>query len=148
LLAFISDHPSDPIIAQEALMGLNQRVGFFQGLKYQGKGPMLAWILHRLTGLGILIFVGVHVLASFFMQQIGTGLGTSINILYESWQFQIVVIFCMLFHAINGLRIAILDIWPRLLPFQRESLWLEWAIFIPVYALTIFILVSHGVAGS
>jgi len=129
-------------------MGLNQKVGLFQGLKYQGGGSMLAWILHRLTGLGILIFVGVHVLASFFMQQLGTGLGTSINILYESWEFQIVVIFCVLFHAINGFRIAVLDIWPRLLPFQREAMWLEWVIFIPVYGLTIFILISHALPGG
>jgi succinate dehydrogenase / fumarate reductase, cytochrome b subunit len=127
-------------------MGLNQKVGLLEGLKYQGGGPMLAWILHRLTGLGILVFVGVHVLASFFMQQLGTGLGTSINILYESWEFQVVVIFCVLFHAINGLRIAILDIWPKLLPFQREALWLEWLIFIPVYGLTIFILISNALA--
>jgi succinate dehydrogenase / fumarate reductase cytochrome b subunit len=127
-------------------MGLNQRVRFFQGLKYQGKGPMLAWILHRLTGLGILVFVGVHVLASFFMQQIGTGLGTSINILYESWQFQIVVIFCVLFHAMNGLRIAVLDIWPKLIPFQREAIWVEWAFFIPIYGLAVFILVSNALA--
>jgi len=129
-------------------MGLNQKVGLFQGLKYQGGGPMLAWILHRLTGLGILIFVGVHVLSSFFMQQIGTGLATSVNIVYESWEFQIAVIFCVLFHAINGLRIAILDIWPKLLPFQKEALWLEWVIFIPVYGLTIFILISHALAGG
>jgi succinate dehydrogenase / fumarate reductase, cytochrome b subunit len=133
-------------MSKEALVGLNQKVSFFQGLKYQGGGPMLAWILHRLTGLGILIFVGVHVLASFFMQQLGTGLGTSVNILYESWEFQVVVIFCVLFHAINGLRIAILDIWPQLLPFQREALWLEWVIFIPVYGLTIFILISNALA--
>jgi len=129
-------------------MGLNQKVGLFQGLKYQGGGPMLAWILHRLTGLGILIFVGVHVLSSFFMQQLGTGLATSVNIVYESWEFQIAVIFCVLFHAINGLRIAILDIWPKLLPFQKEALWLEWVIFIPVYGLTIFILISHALAGG
>jgi len=129
-------------------MGLNQKVGLFQGLKYQGGGPMLAWILHRLTGLGILIFVGVHVLSSFFMQQLGTGLATSVNIVYESWEFQVVVIFCVLFHAINGLRIAILDIWPKLLPFQKEALWLEWVIFIPVYGLTIFILISHALAGG
>ena len=129
-------------------MGLNQKVGLFQGLKYQGGGPMLAWILHRLTGLGILVFVGVNVLSSFFMQQLGTGLATSVNIVYESWEFQVVVIFCVLFHAINGLRIAILDIWPKLLPFQREALWLEWVIFIPVYGLTIFILISHALAGG
>jgi succinate dehydrogenase / fumarate reductase, cytochrome b subunit len=135
-------------MSKEALMGLNQKVGLFQGLKYQGGGPMLAWILHRLTGLGILVFVGVHVLSSFFMQQLGTGLATSVNIVYESWEFQVVVIFCVLFHAINGLRIAILDIWPKLLPFQREALWLEWVIFIPVYGLTIFILISHALAGG
>ena len=79
-------------------MGLNRRVGLIQGLRYQGGSPMIAWILHRISGLGILVLVGFHVLASFFMQQTGSDLATNINIIYESWAFQIVIAFLVLFH--------------------------------------------------
>lgn len=129
-------------------MALNRKVGFFQGLKYQGGGPMLAWMLHRISGVAILVFVGLHVVAAFFMQQVGSDIATSINIIYESWIFQIFVAFIVLFHALNGLRIAILDIWPSGLMYEHEALWLQWFIFVPVYGLTVFILIQHSLAGS
>jgi succinate dehydrogenase / fumarate reductase cytochrome b subunit len=129
-------------------MALNRKVGFFQGLRYQGGGPMLAWMLHRITGVGILLFVGLHVVASFFMQQTGSDLATWINTIYEHWVFQIFVAFFVIFHALNGLRIAILDIWPRFLTYEREALWLEWLILLPVYGLTVFILFQRSLAGG
>jgi succinate dehydrogenase / fumarate reductase cytochrome b subunit len=129
-------------------MALNRKVGFFQGLKYQGGGPMLAWMLHRITGLGILAFVGLHVISSFFMQQTGSDIATFINTIYEHWAFQIFVAFFVLFHALNGLRIAILDIWPKFLTYQREALWLQLSIFVPVYGLMVFLLIQRSLAGG
>jgi succinate dehydrogenase / fumarate reductase cytochrome b subunit len=129
-------------------MGLNRRVGFFAGLKYRGGGPMWAWMLHRVTGLSMLLFVALHVFASFFMTQTGSDVAIFINTIYESWVFQILVTFIVIFHALNGLRIAILDIWPQFQTFQREALWLQWLIFIPVYGLTVFILIQRAITGS
>jgi succinate dehydrogenase / fumarate reductase cytochrome b subunit len=129
-------------------MSLDRKVGFFQGLRYQGGGPMLAWMLHRITGISILVFVGLHVIASFFMQQTGSDIATSINIVYESWIFQIVVAFIVIFHALNGTRVALLDLVPRFQTYQREALWLMWLIFIPIYGLTIYILVQNNLFGG
>ena len=129
-------------------MGLKRNVGFFQGLKYRGGGPMLAWMLHRITGLSILLVVGLHVYASFFMQQTGSDFATSLNIIYESWIFQIFVVFIVIFHGLNGLRICILDIWPKYQMFQREALWLQWLVFIPLYGLTVFIIIQRAISGS
>jgi len=129
-------------------MGLSRRVGFFSGLKYHGGSPMWAWMIHRVTGLALLTFVGLHVIASFFMQQTGSDLATSINTVYESWIFQIVVTFVVIFHGLNGLRIAALDIWPQFQVYQREALWLQLLIFLPVYGLTIFILIQRALTGN
>jgi succinate dehydrogenase / fumarate reductase cytochrome b subunit len=129
-------------------MGLNRKVSFLDGLKYQGGGPMLAWMLHRITGLSILLFVGLHVIASFFMQQMGSDWAIAVNTVYESWIFQIFVVFFVLFHAINGLRIIILDFWPKFLQYQREALWLEWLIFLPIYTMTVFIIIRRGLGGG
>jgi succinate dehydrogenase / fumarate reductase cytochrome b subunit len=109
---------------------------------------MIAWMLHRITGVGILIFVSLHVVSSFFMQQVNSDLATSINTIYESWIFQLVIIFFVIFHALNGLRIAILDLWPQFQVYQREALWLELIIVLPVYGLTAFILVQRGLSGG
>lgn len=129
-------------------MSLKRNVGVSQGLRYRGGSPMLAWVLHRITGLGILIFVGFHVIASFFMQQTGNDLATSFNIIYESWAFQIVIAFFVLFHALNGLRIVIQDFYPKAQMYQHEFLWLQWVMFIPVYGMTVYFLVQRGLGGG
>ena len=129
-------------------MILGRSVGFFEGLRYQGGVSMLTWMLHRVTGLGILVFVGLHVISSFFMQQVGSDWAVAINTVYESWIFQIWIVFFVLFHALNGIRIITLDVWPQFLQYQREALWLELLVFVPVYGLTVFVLIQHALTGS
>ena len=124
-------------------MGLKRDVSLKDALRYQGKGPMLTYILHRVGGLGMVTFVGLHVLASF----VGGRVGSSINLIYENWIFQIFIFFCVLFHAINGLRIVILDLWPKLIEHQREAIWLEWMIFLPVYGMAVYVIVSTALGG-
>ena len=124
-------------------MGLKRNVSLKDALRYQGKGPMLTYILHRIGGLGMVLFVGLHVLASF----IGGRGGSSINLIYENWVFQIVIFFCVLFHVINGLRITILDLWPKLIEHQREAIWLEWMVFLPIYSMAVFVIVSTALGG-
>ncbi len=124
-------------------MGLNRNVSLKDALRYQGKGPMLTYILHRIGGLGMVTFVGLHILASFM----GGRVGSSINLVYENWAFQVVIFFCVLFHVINGLRIVILDLWPKLIEHQREAIWLEWMVFLPIYGMAIYVIVSTAMGG-
>ena len=128
-------------------MALNRKVGLIAGVKYKGGGPMLSWALHRISGLGIIIFVALHVIASFLTQQMGSDLGISINIIYESIYFQLFIVFCAIFHGINGFRIIVLDIWPRLIRYQKEATWLEWFVILPLYLLTAFIMIRRFLAG-
>ena len=121
-------------------MALKRNVGL-KGFRYRGGGPMWAWILHRVSGLAIVLFVGLHIMASFFMQQFASDLATTLNIIYESAYFQIIVFFIVIYHGLNGFRIIILDTWPQLLEYQREVTWLQWLIFIPVYGLTVAVMV-------
>ncbi len=124
-------------------MGLKRNVSLATGLKYKGQGPMLAFVLHRIGGLGMAVFLTVHILSSF----LGGDIGKFLNLVYENWAFQIVVFFCVLFHAINGLRITILDLWPNLIPHQREATWVEWAVFIPVYVFAVFVITTTALGG-
>lgn len=124
-------------------MGLKRNVSLATGLKYKGQGPMLTFILHRIGGLGMAIFISVHILSSF----LGGDLGKFLNDVYKNWAFQIVVFFCVLFHAINGLRITILDLWPNLIPHLREAVWVEWAVFIPVYSFAVFVILTTALGG-
>lgn len=129
-------------------MALSRRVSIGAGLRYRGEQGMLNFILHRITGLGILLFVGIHVVVGFFGQQFGDDLSFAINAIYESWAFQLFVYFSVLFHAINGSRLALMDLFPRLLLYQRELIWLQWLIFIPAYGLPTFMMLQTALAGG
>jgi succinate dehydrogenase / fumarate reductase cytochrome b subunit len=124
-------------------MGLKRNVSLIKGLRYKGQGPMLTFVLHRIGGLGMAIFVTVHILASL----LGGELGLLFNKIYENWGFQLFIFFCALFHAINGLRITILDLWPKLLDYSREAIWVEWAVFLPVYGFAAFVILTTALGG-
>jgi len=129
-------------------MVVKRNVGLLTGLKYRGGSPMLVWLLHRISGLGIIIFVTLHMLAGLLIQQYGGTLAVTINTVYESIYFQIFIYFCVIFHTLNGLRIVIMDIWPKLLEYQREVIWLEWLIFVPTYGLVVFVMISNAIKGG
>ncbi len=124
-------------------MGLKRNVSLATGLQYRGQGPMLTFVLHRIGGLGMAIFVTMHILASF----VGGQTGVFLNSIYESWLFQIFIFFCVLFHAINGLRITLIDLFPKMLVHEREAIWVEWAVFIPTYAIAVFVILRAAVGG-
>lgn len=112
------------------------RVTLLQALRYRGGQPMLAWLLHRIAGIGIILFVSMHVLAGFFsysVQGAAGSVGQVVNSVYESLPMQIFVLFAVLYHATNGLRIVILDMWPSLIHYNREAMWIEWALFLPTF---------------
>lgn len=124
-------------------MGLKRNVSLSTALRYKGQGPMLTFVLHRLGGLGMVIFVATHILAAF----LGGQGGKFVNDIYQHWLFQVFIFFCALFHAINGLRITILDLWPGLLEYQREAIWVEWALFLPLYGLAVLVIVQTALGG-
>ena len=126
-------------------MVLKRNVGL-KGFKYRGGGPMWSFILHRIGGLAMIIFVGTHIWASFATQQFGSDLGISLNIIYESVYFQLVLYFFVIFHALNGGRIILLDTWPQFLEFQREITWAQWIIFVVIYSLTAFVMINTFLA--
>jgi succinate dehydrogenase / fumarate reductase cytochrome b subunit len=124
-------------------MGLKRNVSLMTGLRYKGQGPMLTFVLHRIGGLGMAIFITIHMLSSF----LGGKGGVFVNTIYENWAFQIFIFFCVLFHAINGLRITILDLFPKLIEHHREAIWIEWAVFLPTFGIAALVIISTGLGG-
>lgn len=125
-------------------MSNQARVTLSQFVAYRGGQPMLAWLLHRIAGVGIVLFVGMHVFAGFFLYAIeGGATSTVANALtdfYASRPMQVFILFALLYHGLNGLRIVLLDMWPGLHRFHREAMWLQWALFLPVFSVLAFLI--------
>jgi succinate dehydrogenase / fumarate reductase cytochrome b subunit len=98
---------------------------FSSALRYRGREGMWTWILHRVTGLGILLFLIIHVVDTAIVIY-WPGLYEHALDLYKSGFFrfaEVLIFFSVLFHAFNGLRIIIQDFWPMTMLRQRQMTW-------------------------
>ena len=106
-----------------------------EGLRYKGREGMFAWLLHRTTGLGILFFLVIHVV-DIFLMAFGPDIFNALLVLYHAWWGRIMTVFLffgVLFHALNGARIIIQDLWPRTWPHERKFIIAEAVVFVPVF---------------
>jgi len=94
-----------------------------EALKYKGKSGQWSWIFHRLSGLLTVAFVITHVLDStlvtFFPK-----LYKKTIVLFKhplAGLGEIVLIAAVLYHAVNGLKVAVMDFRPRLWRHQKQA---------------------------
>ena len=96
--------------------------GLWTALRYRGREGMWTWLLHRLTGLGILAFLIIHVVDTAIVIY-WPGLYDHALALYRNPVFRVaelVIFFSVLFHGLNGLRIIVQDFWPAVMLRQRQ----------------------------
>jgi succinate dehydrogenase / fumarate reductase cytochrome b subunit len=88
---------------------------------YKGQSGMWSWLLHRITGLAILLFLLVHIVDISL-------LGFGPNVYNEGIAFfaigivriiSLALIAAVLYHAFNGVRIMVIDFWPKGVRYQR-----------------------------
>lgn len=131
-------------------MGLKRNVSLSSALRYKGQGPYLTFILHRIGGAGMAVFLAMHLTASFLTSRdfgFGSRIGDLWNDIFINPLFQLFIFFCIFFHAINGLRITILDLFPKLITYFREIIWIEWAVFFAVYGFAAFVILRAELGG-
>lgn len=101
-------------------------------LRYRGREGMWSWILHRLTGLGILLFLIIHVIETGLIIY-SPDLYDSALVLYKSPFFrfaELLIFFSVLFHAANGLRIVVQDFRPKTMESHRQLTWAAAAVVV------------------
>jgi succinate dehydrogenase / fumarate reductase cytochrome b subunit len=79
---------------------------------YRGREGQLSFMLHRITGLGVLLFLAIHIVDTSFVYFAPQLYDDVINI-YRSTVFglgEVGLVFCLFFHGVNGVRVAYLDI--------------------------------------
>jgi succinate dehydrogenase / fumarate reductase, cytochrome b subunit len=115
-------------------MGLKRNVGLFTALGYKGGAPMWTFVLHRIGGVALFIFFSMYILVL-------AGVSPVTPVFNNSF-FQIVILFLGLFHAINGLRIAILDLWPAGLKYLPQAVRVETVVLVLTYAFVLFVILG------
>ncbi|MEM5774579.1 MAG: hypothetical protein AAGU05_06215 [Anaerolineaceae bacterium] len=93
---------------------------------YRGREGQLGFLLHRITGLGTLLFLSIHILDTALVY-FAPHLYDEVMGFYRTALFgfgEIFLVFAVIYHGVNGLRLAVFDLLaPRLwnIPFQRNS---------------------------
>ena len=80
---------------------------------YRGGVGQWSWALHRLTGVGVLIFLCLHILDTALIA-LGPEHYNQIIAIYRLPIFRVMEVglfACVLFHALNGVRIILIDCW-------------------------------------
>jgi succinate dehydrogenase / fumarate reductase cytochrome b subunit len=102
---------------------------------YRIREGMVAWILHRLTGVGVALFLAVHVLDTFLLGW-GPEVYNAALEIYQSGPFRLLevgLLGAVLFHALNGLRIILIDFWDRGTAHHRGLFYGELLVFLALF---------------
>ncbi|MFE6924976.1 succinate dehydrogenase, cytochrome b556 subunit [Nocardia sp. NPDC057663] len=103
---------------------------------YRGDPGMWSWALHRITGVTLFFFLFVHVLDTALVRVNPDTYDNSIaiykNPIVALMEMGLVV--AVLFHALNGVRVILVDFWSQGPRFQKQMLWIVLAIWVLVSA--------------
>lgn len=99
---------------------------------YRGGIGQWSWALHRVTGVGVLVFLLLHILDTSLII-LGPEHYNTIIALYRVPIFRVMEVglfAAVLFHALNGVRIILVDFWPDLTRVHRQLFYAELVLFV------------------
>ena len=105
------------------------------GTLYRGREGMWSWVGHRITGVLIFVFLLVHVLDTSLVRVSPE----AYNVVIETYKNPIVgigeagLVAAVLFHALNGIRIMLVDFWKRGALLHRQMFWVAMGLFVVLY---------------
>ena len=101
-------------------------------LRYRGSEGMLAWAFHRISGVALWAFILLHVL-DIWLVGANPALYDEVLAVYASPIGRVAETLlgaALLYHALNGLRIVIMDFWPAMTRYHRQLWYANWVIFL------------------
>jgi succinate dehydrogenase / fumarate reductase cytochrome b subunit len=105
---------------------------------YRGKSGQWAFLLHRFTGFAIFLFLMLHVVDVSLVQD--KRLYNEVHALYSNIfmrLFEVGLLFALVYHALNGLRIVLLDFFPEAI--RRDK---------GMFGVVVFITLAAGLPGA
>ena len=125
--------------------------GFFRAVTYRGREGYIAWLLHRVTGLGVFLFLALHIV-DIFLMSFGPESFEALLFIYHQFIFKLTIVFGLylgaLYHGLNGMRIVIIDFWPDLGSKQARLWRIQMVIFAVLYIPSAIIMLRSMFGGD
>ena len=106
------------------------------GTLYRGREGMWSWVLHRITGVAIYFFLLVHILDTSLVRLSPDAYNAVINE-YKTPLLglgEIALVAAIGLHALNGLRIILIDFWSKGPKYQKVMYWVVIGLWIVLLA--------------
>ncbi len=119
-----------------------------EGVRYRGNIGHWSWVAHRLTGLGILGFLTIHVWdtanATFWPEVYSWSIDVFKHPFFGVGE--IAILGAVLYHALNGVRITLLDFKPEWWEHQDRSARIVWGLFALLFVpMAVYLFYGMGV---
>jgi len=112
---------------------------------YKGGIGQWTFVMHRLTGVGVLVFLLIHV-SEMGLLLLGPEIYNATMEIYRKPVFKVMEIFlvaAVLFHALNGIRIVIFDFWVDMMKYQKQLFYIEMVLFVGAMIYVTIIMLGH-----
>lgn len=122
-----------------------KRKSHIGGTLYRGTEGMWSWVLHRITGVAIFFFLLVHVLDTSLVRVSPEAYNAAMSA-YKTPIMglgECVLVGAILYHALNGLRVILIDFLPGGARHQRLMFWIVVAIWVILMAGFLPVHLSH-----
>ena len=103
-------------------------------VQYRGGVGMLAWAFHRISGVAVWMFILLHVF-DIWLAGANRALYDEVLQLYASPVGRIgetLLGAALLYHALNGMRVIVMDFWPAMTRHHRGLWYLVWVGFLAI----------------
>ena len=117
------------------------------GTLYRGGEGMWTWVLHRITGVAVFFFLLVHVLDTALVRVSPE----AYDLIIASYKTPIVnllevgLVGAVLYHALNGLRVVLIDFWSKGPRYQRQMTWTIATVWILLMVPGTYFMLKHTV---
>lgn len=118
------------------------------GTLYRGREGMWSWVAHRVTGVLIFFFLFAHVLDTALVRVSPD----SYDRIMDTYKTPLVnlmevgLVGAVLFHALNGIRVMLIDFWAKGTRYQKQMTYAVVGILLVVMVPATWRMVEHTVA--
>ena len=108
------------------------------GMPYKGKSGQWAFISHRITGFLVFMFLLLHIVDVSLVQD--KHLYNEVHAVYGNVVlrvFEVSLLFALVFHALNGLRIILIDFFPEAIRSDKA-----------LFGVVVFLTLAAGIPGG